>query len=208
MPKAARMTPTRKWQGCCPNFEQILTQTLLAPDLAGPLWMHQINQLAGAGVMGSNAVLAEVVITVGGVLTDQHPLDFYTLGLAGCIDRLTAPIRQRGTVVCWDTPHWGIEIPAACASLLYQSAREALSNAYKYSDAARLTVQLSAVDHGIRLVVVDDGTGFDSNGAIRGRRHGYGLQLMRVAVREAGGTVDINSSPGHGTSVTVTLPLD
>lgn len=148
------------------------------------------------------------VIAVGGVLTDQHPVDFHTLGLAGCIDRLTGPLRQHGTAVHWDTPHWGIEIPADCASLLYQSAREALSNAYKYADASRLTVQLAAVDHGIRLVVADDGTGFDREHASFGRHHGYGLRLMAAAVQGAGGTVDISSSPGHGTSVTVTLPLD
>lgn len=158
--------------------------------------------------MGNKTAFDDSVITVGGVLTDQHPLDFHTLGLAGCIDRLTAPLRQRGTAVRWDTPHWGIEIPADCASLLYQSAREALSNAYKYSEASRLTVQLAAVDHGIRLVVADDGTGFDSRRATCGRHHGYGLRLMAVAVREAGGCMDIDSSPGNGTSVTVTLPLD
>ncbi|WP_258803675.1 sensor histidine kinase [Pseudarthrobacter sp. NS4] len=158
--------------------------------------------------MANKAALDEEITTVGGVLTDQHPLDFHTLGLAGCIDRLTAPLRRRGTVVRWDTPHWGIEIPAACASLLYQAAREALSNAYKYSEASRLTVQLAAVGHGIRLVVADDGSGFDSNLAASGRHHGYGLRLMSVAVQEAGGSVDISSRPGYGTSVTVTLPLD
>jgi signal transduction histidine kinase len=91
---------------------------------------------------------------------------------------------------------------------LYQSAREALSNAFKYSEASQLNVQLAAVDHGIRLVVSDDGTGFDSELATCGRHHGYGLRLMSVAVHEAGGTVDICSAPGQGTSVTVTLPLD
>jgi signal transduction histidine kinase len=155
-----------------------------------------------------NKVVSEEVTAVGGVLTDQHPLDFYTLGLAGCIDRLTAPLRQRGTAVHWDTPHWGIEIPANCATLLYQSAREALSNAYKYSQASQLNLQLAAVDHGIRLVVADDGKGFDSDLAICGRNHGYGLRLMSVAVHEAGGAVNICSAPGRGTSVTVTLPLD
>src|SRR5919112_6861214 len=138
--------------------------------------------------MGSESALQEVT-AVGGVLTDQHPLDFHTLGLAGCIDRLTAPLRQRGTAVHWDTPHWGIEIPADCASLLYQSAREVLSNAFKFSSASTLNIQLAAVDHGIRLVVADDGTGFDSRLATRGRHHGYGLRLMSVAVHEAGGTV-------------------
>ncbi|MDT0170954.1 ATP-binding protein [Pseudarthrobacter sp. BRE9] len=158
--------------------------------------------------MGSRTALDNEVTTVGGVLTDKQPLDFHTLGLAGCIDRLTAPLRQRGTAVHWDTPHWGIEIPADCASLLYQSAREALSNAFKFSSASTLNIQLSAVDHGIRLVVADDGTGFDRNLATCGRHHGYGLRLMAVAVQEAGGAVDISSSPGRGASVTVTLPLD
>ena len=158
--------------------------------------------------MGHETAIDNDVVAVGGVLTDKHPLDFHTLGLAGCIDRLTGPLRQRGTAVRWDTPHWGIEIPADCASLLYQSAREALSNAYKYSDASQLTVQLAAVDHGIRLVVADDGTGFDRSRANSGRHHGYGLRLMSVAVQKAGGTVDITSTPGQGTSVTVTLPLD
>ncbi|MDJ0458683.1 ATP-binding protein [Arthrobacter sp. NQ7] len=158
--------------------------------------------------MGSKAALDNEVTSVGGVLTDKQPLDFHTLGLAGCIDRLTAPLRQRGTAVHWDTPHWGIEIPADCASLLYQSAREALSNAFKFSSASSLNIQLAAVDHGIRLVVADDGTGFDSSLATCGRHHGYGLRLMAVAVQEAGGAVDISSTPGSGTSVTVTLPLD
>ena len=110
--------------------------------------------------MGNQPALEEVV-AVGGVITDHHPLDFHSLGLAGCIDRLTGPLRQQGTAVRWDTPHWGIEIPADCASLLYQAAREALSNAFKYSDASELSLQLAAVGHGIRLVVSDDGTGFD-----------------------------------------------
>lgn len=158
--------------------------------------------------MGSRTALDNGVTTVGGVLTDKQPLDFHTLGLAGCIDRLTAPLRQRGTSVHWDTPHWGVEIPADCASLLYQSAREALSNAFKFSSASTLSIQLAAVDHGIRLVVADDGTGFDSILAKSGRHHGYGLRLMAVAVQEAGGAVEISSSPGQGTSVTVTLPLD
>lgn len=157
--------------------------------------------------MGSKLAHDEVT-AIAGVLTDQNPLDFHTLGLAGCIDRLTAPFRERGTSVRWETPHWGIEIPAGCAALLYQSAREALSNAFKYSQASQLNLQLAAVGHGIRLIVADDGAGFDSTSALHGRHHGYGLRLMSIAVHEAGGDVAISSSPGQGTSVTVTLPLD
>ncbi|WP_426997044.1 sensor histidine kinase [Pseudarthrobacter sp. N5] len=157
--------------------------------------------------MTQESALDEVT-TVGGVLTDQHPLDFHALGLAGCIDRLTAPLRREGTAVHWETPHHGIEISADSASVLYQGAQEALSNTFKYAHATDVTVRLSAVFHGIRLTVTDNGTGFDDSCPATGRHDGYGLRPVSEAVHEAGGVLAIASAPGQGTSLTITLPLD
>ncbi|QCO99914.1 ATP-binding protein [Arthrobacter sp. 24S4-2] len=148
------------------------------------------------------------VTAIHGVITDQSPVDFHTLGLAGCIDRLAAPLREQGTSVRWETPHHGIEIPAGSATLLYHVAQEALSNALKYAGATELTVRLAAVHHGIRLTVADNGTGFDGNDHTGNRPHGFGLLLMSIAVDDAGGDVTVESAPGQGTCVTVTLPLD
>jgi signal transduction histidine kinase len=144
----------------------------------------------------------------GGV-THDLTVDFHTLGLAGCIDKLTAPLRQQGVAVHWETPHHGIEIPAACAALLYQAAQETLTNAFKYSRATALTVRLAAVFHGVRLIITDDGVGFstDSNSNSR-NNHSYGLRLMAMAVHEAAGTISVESTPGEGTRVCITLPLD
>ena len=111
--------------------------------------------------MNQSATLEEVV-EVGGVITDREPLDFYRLGLAGCIDRLTGPLRRQGTCVHWETPHHGVEISSGCASLLYQSAQEALSNTFKHAHATDVTVRLAAVFHGIRLMVADNGAGFET----------------------------------------------
>jgi signal transduction histidine kinase len=148
------------------------------------------------------------VTAIHGVITDQSPVDFHTLGLAGCIDRLAAPLREQGTSVRWETPHHGVEIPAGSATLLYHAAQEALSNALKYAGATELTVRLAAVHHGIRLTVADNGAGFDRNDHTGNRPHGFGLLLMSIAVDDAGGDVTIESAPGQGTCVTVTLPLD
>ena len=134
-------------------------------------------------------------------------VDFHTLGLAGCIDRLTTPLRRSGTSVRWETPHHGIEIPAACAVLLYHAAQESLSNAFKYAHATQMTIRLAAVYHGIRLDILDNGVGFDPQ-SLSGMRHGFGVRLMSIAVHEAGGTIVIDSRPGRGTRVTITLPLD
>jgi two-component system, NarL family, sensor histidine kinase UhpB len=148
----------------------------------------------------NNAATLEEVIAVGGVITDSEPVDFHRLGLAGCIDRLTAPLRRQGTCVHWETPHHGVEISASCATLLYQSAQEALSDTFKHAHATDVTVRLCAVFHGIRLTVADNGCG-------SGPRP-VGLRTISAAVQEAGGTVAINSDPGSGTAVTVTIPLD
>lgn len=150
--------------------------------------------------------LDEVSVT-GGIITDHRPLDFHTLGVAGCIDRLTEPLRRQGTAIRWETPHHGIEITAASAALLYHAAQEALSNAFKHAQPTEITIRLAAVYHGIRLTVTDDGRGFDST-AKGGRNRGFGLRLMSIAVHEAGGAITIDSSPGNGARLTITLPLD
>lgn len=154
------------------------------------------------------ATAPDEVTAINGVITDQRPVDFYALGLAGCIDRLTTPLRQQGTDVHWETPHHGIEISSRSASLLYQAAKEALSNAYKYAHARDVTVRLAAVYHGIRLTVTDNGSGFDNETTPVGGEHGFGLRLMSIAVHEAGGEISIASSPATGTRLTITLPLD
>jgi two-component system sensor histidine kinase UhpB len=147
--------------------------------------------------------------TAAGVITDELTVEFHTLGLAGCIDKLTVPLRQEGVSVRWDTPHHGVEIPVACAALLYQSAQETLTNVFKYSHATEVTVRLAAVFHGIRLTVTDNGVGFSTESqAINCRQHGYGLRLMTMAVHEAHGTIAVDSAQGQGTQVSITLPLD
>lgn len=145
----------------------------------------------------------------GSAITDDPTAEFHALGLAGCIDKLTAPLRQQGVYVRWETPHHGVEIPASCATLLFRAGQETLTNVYRHSQATELTVRLAAVFHGIRLTITDNGVGFNSDSqAPDCRNHGYGVCLMTMAVHEAQGTIIIDSAPGKGTQVSITLPLD
>lgn len=181
--------------------------------------------------MKSPAILEEVT-EVRDLIGEPEPADFYRLGLAGCIDRLTVPLRRQGTCVHWETPHHGLEISASCASLLYRSAQVALNNAFRHAHATDVTVRLTAVFHGIRLIVADNGTGIHPGAALHGSirhqaggrtlavdaplrtassdvgRRRPGLRTMSAEVEAAGGTVAIASDPGAGTAVTITIPLD
>jgi two-component system sensor histidine kinase UhpB len=146
--------------------------------------------------------------TAGVVIKDDLMADFHALGLAGCIDKLTVPLRQQGVCVRWETPHHGVEIPATCAILLYHAAQETLSNAFRHSHATELTVRLAAVFHGVRLTITDNGVGFSSKSHSTGRKPGYGVCLMTMAVHEAAGTISIDSAPDKGTQIAITIPLD
>lgn len=165
------------------------------------------EKAAEAGTAMSQAPTLDEVSVIDGIITDHRPLDLHALGVAGCIDRLTDPLRQQGTAIRWDTPHHGIEITATAAALLYHAAQEALSNTLKFAQAAEITIRLAAVYHGIRLTITDNGNGFNST-ATGNRNRGFGLRLMSIAVHEAGGTITIDSSPGNGFRIAVTLPLD
>ena len=153
--------------------------------------------------MGQGPALDERAAS--GVITDDQATDLHALGLAGCIDELSVPLRQSGVRVHWETPPQGVQIPAACAALLYQAAQETLNCAFKYSQATELTLHLTAVDHGVRLTITDNGVGSQRQ-LLGGRDHGYGVCQMTAAVYEAGGIITIDSAPGKGTSVSSTGP--
>lgn len=94
------------------------------------------------------------------------------------------------------------EVPDEHRTCIYRLAQETLHNITKHAQAksARLTLVKDA--RSVRLTVQDDGHGFDA-----GRTRGLGLLGMRERVARLHGSFDIDSSPGKGTRVTVTLPL-
>ena len=71
-----------------------------------------------------------------------------------------------------------------------------------------MTLSVERNTSGILLRVVDDGRGFDRGGLEQHHRQGHmGLRLLEQRVRDAGGRLDISSSPGRGTTVEMTVPI-
>lgn len=89
---------------------------------------------------------------------------------------------------------------------LLRTTQEALANAGRHAGASRIVVSLSFLGDTVTLDVDDDGVGFDPRiGAVR-EGGGYGLLGMRERVTAVGGTLTIESAPGEGTTVAVTVP--
>ncbi|MGW4743128.1 sensor histidine kinase [Nocardia xishanensis] len=86
--------------------------------------------------------------------------------------------------------------------VLLRTTQEALTNIRKHAAASQVQVELSQADDVIRLLVADNGIGFDADG----EHIGFGLPGMRERVAQIGGAVEITSTSGTGTSVLVEVP--
>jgi signal transduction histidine kinase len=89
--------------------------------------------------------------------------------------------------------------------VLYQVAKEALTNAAKYSQARDFAVRVWSEGGVGRLVVTDEGIGFELS-RVDQRDH-FGLQLMKERVESRGGRLIVESRLGRGTTIAVTVPL-
>ncbi len=88
---------------------------------------------------------------------------------------------------------------------LYRVTQEALNNILKYSQAKNVTIQLMKYDDDLILTIEDDGVGFDVN-EVLSSGESFGLRGMKNRVSSLSGNFHLDSSPDHGTLITIELP--
>ena len=96
-----------------------------------------------------------------------------------------------------------IEVDGERRDPLLRIVREAITNGVRHGHASEVSLELS-VGEGVRIVVRDNGIGFEPDGLRR--RDSFGLTTMRERAQALGGELEIHSSPGQGTIVEVVLP--
>jgi len=96
-------------------------------------------------------------------------------------------------------------LPHAVALCLYRIAQEALRNVGRHARASAVQVSLRRLDGGVQLAVRDNGAGFDP--AQQRDRPSLGHASMRQRVYQLNGELEVESAPGHGTTVLAWVPL-
>jgi NarL family two-component system sensor histidine kinase LiaS len=97
-----------------------------------------------------------------------------------------------------------LQLPRGIENHLFRIVQEALSNALRHAKATKLTLKLHCPGETIRLMIQDNGVGFDLN---ERKQTSYGLASMRERVNEIGGTLSIITAPGKGTRIDIRVPL-
>lgn len=99
-------------------------------------------------------------------------------------------------------------LPTAVETTLYRIVQEALTNAVKHANATNVWIRAWREDFTQCCTIRDDGAGFKVRRGQGTPRKGLGLVAMRERVSAVGGTLQIESRPGHGTEISIRLPLE
>lgn len=137
------------------------------------------------------------------LLLELRPVALREAGLLPALDELCRAYRDRlGIAVEADLEP--VELDPATEPAVLRVVQEALANAVKHARPSRVVLRVRTADSGhVVLSVSDDGAGFEP--ARAAERHGMGLDLMRERVAELGGQLQLESTPGVGTTVRITL---
>ena len=137
------------------------------------------------------------------LLLELRPVVLADAGLIPALEELCQAYQERLGVTV-DADLEPVELAPAAEHAVLRVVQEALVNAVKRAQPTRVALRLHHQDGQVAVTVVDDGGGFEV--ARAGERHGLGVGLMRERVAELGGTFQLNSRPGQGTSIRVLLP--
>ncbi len=135
-----------------------------------------------------------------------HPALLEDLGLAAALkaecERFS---RQESIPVEVKVEKVPAQVPPDAGLCLFRVTQESLRNVARHARAGSAEVLLRPLDGGLQLAVTDSGVGFDPH---RQRQQpSLGLASMRERVRLLGGELDIESAPGHGTTIVAWLPI-
>jgi PAS domain S-box-containing protein len=137
---------------------------------------------------------------------DLHPRNLDTVTLASSMrSHVKEMADYAGLRIEFEEEDVPGRLPMPVIVCLYRLLQESLANIHKHARATHVRVRLSGGADRLTLSVADDGTGFDPGRPAEGRK-GIGLTSMHERVRPLGGTVAIESRPGEGTTITVTIP--
>ncbi|QEG27869.1 Oxygen sensor histidine kinase NreB [Gemmata obscuriglobus] len=170
-----------------------------AVEQSGALPAAAVTRLADA-----QRVMNELGREVHGLAVRLRPTALDDFGLEAALAQLVTEWSGRTGVPAEFHASGLARLPREIETAVYRVVQEALTNVAKHANATTAGVAVARPDGFVSVVIEDDGAGFDPLAPPKGR---LGLLGMRERVELLGGSIDIESSPGAGTTVTVQIPV-
>lgn len=175
------------------------SQRLAAPSPA-PAEISEAARLLDRAKSTLNAAIRDARGTIGGLTPGALDEEGFSTAVHAILDHLDAG-RSHERAVSLD-PALPVFTGPHRTELL-QIIREAASNAFRHGAATRIELHFDPLPDGrLRLVFRDNGRGFDPGAVSRG----HGLDNLAARARALSAALDIDSAPGRGTTLTLTMP--
>jgi signal transduction histidine kinase len=180
--------------------------TALNMDIGGLLSSTNMSVAQGAMAKRIRQALAETMSSVQRIASELRPAILDDFGLIAAIELELEKFEQRTGIECDlsvapELPPMGNEIDAA----IFRIIQEATTNVARHANATRIEVRFRFRDHEVLVEVRDDGRGIRRD--VFHERASIGLIGMRERARGIGGRLDVEGVDGHGTIVSLRLPL-
>lgn len=182
--------------------------TILKMDIS---WLHQKLQKYEDPVLTERSgetlkMLNETIKTVRRIATELRPSMLDDLGLVEALEWQSKEFEKRsGIKIVFKSSISHLPVANSIATSLFRIYQEALTNIARHSFAKNVYSRLQLNNDQVILSITDDGTGFDMK--TLGVKKTLGLLGMKERTFMMGGRFEINSKPGEGTSIVVTIAL-
>lgn len=165
------------------------------------------DEEVGQKMKDSIELINNTITTVRKIATDLRPSILDDLGLLAALEWQSEEFQRRsGTRVVFVNNAGDIPMTSKASTALFRIYQEVLTNIARHANATQVETLLESDDKNVYFSIRDNGTGFDVN-AIKTKKT---LGLLGIKERSLliGGTYEINSKPGQGSEVKISIPLD
>jgi PAS domain S-box-containing protein len=191
------------------DLHDSIGQMLAALRIRLDIFVSEIGRRGRGDEMKEIQSLLEQIISHTRSLTFLlSPPTLYTLGLEAALGTLVEQYQQaHGIAVHLDVGSGRTDLPEDLRVLLFRAVRELLVNVAKHANATEASIRLSHSNGTLHIEVRDNGVGLNTtvNPSSRDQK-GFGLFSIQERLQGLGGSMLMESAPGHGTCITLVAP--
>ena len=188
-----------------------ISQNLFIAKLKLGEFQNVLTQKSDSGTLDEVSRLIEkTILDTRSLIYDLSPPILYELGLGASLVWLADDLKKAyGLKVDMHVSKLPKELSESKNIVIFRSVRELLMNVVKHANVQIAKVLVRYQNRKlVKVQVADSGSGFDVSGVYSmDKEHGFGIFNLREQIERLGGTILIESYPGHGTSVTLQIPV-
>lgn len=163
---------------------------------------------ADEALQSVQGILRNVETEIKRVIYDLRPPTLDALGFVSELRRYIQDFKQYTNLNCvMKVEGESVRLPGQVEISLYRLVQEALQNVYNHAYPYLVEVNICFQPHNLEISIRDDGLGFDLIEAEQVNSHHFGLITMRERAKRLNGRLNIQTRPGQGTCITLSMPL-